>query len=169
MQPKEDIFYDENTKSVKQNRKNSFWIAILLSTLATGWYMIVEPPDSPEVQRMRTFFKNNSMEVATFIALTRNERKEYAKKKDHPFYQTYTTVSESERIKIKALIHISYDYLPHRYWFNMFFVWLILITTFWFIGLIIVGAIILIRTEDEKRRALIKKRKEEFFRDNPEK
>ncbi len=161
MRPKEDIYYDENTESVKRNRKISFWVAIIISTLITSWYFISVPPDTPEVQRMRLFFKNNSMEVAKFIALTRNERKAFAEKKNHPFYKTYVSVSETKRKEIKALIHLSYDYNPNRYWVNTFFVWLIGITIIWFIGLIIQGAIILVRTEDEKRRALIKKSREE--------
>ncbi len=157
MQANENVEYDENTESVKRNRKISFWAAIILSTLTTGWYFIAVPPDTPEVQRMRLFFKNNNMEVAEFIALPRNERKAYAEKKSHPFYKTYVSVNETERKQIKALIHMSYDYTPNQYWFNIFFLWLIFITTFWFIGLMIEGVIILIRTDDEKRRALIKK------------
>jgi hypothetical protein len=159
MQPKEDIYYDENTESVKRNQKISFWVAIILSTLITGWYFLAMPPDTPEVQRMRLFFKNNSMEVAEFIALTRDERKAYAEKKNHPFYKTYVSVNEIKRKEIKALIHLSYDYNPNRYWVNTVFLWLICITVFWFVGIIIQGAIILVRTEDEKRRALIKKHK----------
>ena len=108
------------------------------------------------------FLKITVWEVAEFIALTRNERKVFAEKKNHPFYKTYVSVSEIKRKEIKALIHMSYDYNPNRYWVGISFIWLIGITIFWFIGLIIQGAIILVRTEDEKRRALIKKSREEI-------
>jgi hypothetical protein len=157
MQAKEDVEYDDESKSAKRNRKISFWVSIILSTVAAVWYFIATPPDTVEVKNMRLFFKNNVMEVTNFIKLTRDERNEYAEKKDHPFYKAYVKASETERKKINALIHISYDYTPNQYWFNIFFLWLIFITTFWFIGLMIEGAIILIHTEDEKRRAKLRK------------
>ena len=166
MQAKEDVEYDEDHQKVKRNRKISFWVSIILSTLVSVWYVIATPPDTPEVKNMRLFFKKNRMEIAEFIALPRNERKEYAEKKSHPFYKTYVSVNESERKDIKALIHMSYDYTPNQYWFNIFFLWLIFITTFWFIGLMVEGALILIRTEDEKRRALLKKEKASSLEEN---
>ena len=161
MQAKEEVEYDDNTKSVKRNRKISFLVAVIISTLASVWYFIETPPDTPEVKTMRLFFKNNKREVAEFIAMPRGERKAYAKKKNHPFYKAYVNVNETERKKIKALIHISYDYTPNQYWVNLFFVWLIFITTFWFIGLMVQGVMILVRTDDERRRALSKKGKKE--------
>ena len=92
------------------------------------------------------------MEVAKFIRLPFEELEEFAKSKKHPFYQTYLKSSEVEREKIKALIHISRDYSPKQYWFNIVFLWTIAFTTLWFLGLILEAVIILVRREDAERK-----------------
>ena len=77
---------------------------------------------------------------------------EFAKTKKHPFYQTYLKSSEVEKERIKALIHISRDYSPNQYWFNILFLWMIAFTTLWFLGLILEAVIILVRREDAERK-----------------
>ena len=138
-------------KKEKLYRRISFWISIVLSTAAVIWYSSTTPPDSPEMQKMRLFFKNNIMEVSEFIKLSREERKEYAAKKKHPFYKSYAQAPDKERDKIAALIHVSTDYTPYQYWFNLVFLWGICFTTLWFVGLMSEGAIILVRQSDAKR------------------
>ena len=59
------------------------------------------------------------MDVAKFIRLPNDELQRFATLKSHPFYQTYLKSSEVEKEKIKALIHISRDYSPNQYWFNI--------------------------------------------------
>ena len=61
-----------------------------------------------------------------------------------------------EKEKINALIHISRDYSPNQYWFNVVFLWGIAFTTLWFLGLMLEACIILVRREDAKRRKRIK-------------
>ena len=92
------------------------------------------------------------MEVAKFIRLPQEELEEFAKSKKHLFYQTYLKSSEVEREKIKALIHISRDYSPNQYWFNIIFLWTIAFTTLWFLGLILEAVIILVRQEDAEKK-----------------
>jgi len=101
---------------------------------------------------MRMFFKENIMEVTKFIRLPYDERVEFAKKKQHSFYGTFIKASEVEKKKIKALIHISYDYTPNQYWFNILFLWVIFFSTFWFLGLIVEAVVILVRSDDAKRK-----------------
>jgi hypothetical protein len=107
---------------------------------------------------MRSFFKQNIMDVAKFIRLPREELEEFALSQKHPFYQTYLKSSEAEKERIKALIHISRDYSPNQYWFNIIFLWTIAFTTLWFLGLILEACIILMRREDAERRRRIKQR-----------
>ncbi len=75
----------------------------------------------------------------------------FAYKKKHPFYLKYVNSSESEKAELKALIHVSTDYTPNQYWFNLFFAWVIFFTTFWFIGLMAEACIILMRRNSEAR------------------
>ena len=125
---------------------------VYFATAMTIWYCVVNPIESTEVKKMRLFFKENIMDVAKFIRLPNEELKEFAKSKKHPFYQTYLKSSEVEKEKIKSLIHISRDYSPNQYWFNIVFLWTIAFTTLWFLGLIIEAVIILVRSEDEERK-----------------
>ena len=143
-------FRDEKKESL--SRRVSFWLSFLGATVMTCWYCWLNPVESTEVQKMRLFFKENIIDVAKFIRLPREELEEFAKSKNHPFYQTYLKSSELERGKVKALIHISSDYTPNQYWFNIFFLWIIAFTTLWFLGLILEAVIILVRSEDAERK-----------------
>ena len=143
-------FRDEKKENL--SRRVSFWLSFLGATVMTCWYCWLNPVESTEVQKMRLFFKENIIDVAKFIRLPREELEEFAKSKNHPFYQTYLKSSELERGKVKALIHISRDYTPNQYWFNIFFLWIIAFTTLWFLGLILEAVIILVRSEDAERK-----------------
>ena len=148
--------FRDNQKEVL-SRRISFWLSFISAIGITWWYCALTPPDSAEMRKMRLFFKENIMDVAKFIRLPDDELQEFATSKKHPFYQTYLKSSEAEQEKIKALIHISRDYSPNQYWFNIIFLWLIAFTTLWFLGLILEAIIILVRREDAKRRGRIKK------------
>ena len=143
----------------------SLWVSIILTTLVVIWYYNDNPPDSPAVVKMRVFFKENNRDVMTFIDLPRNEMIEFAYKKKHPFYLKYVNASESEKAKLKALIHISTDYTPNQYWFNLFFAWVIFFTTFWFIGLMAEACIILMRRNSEARIKKYKLEQEQMARE----
>jgi hypothetical protein len=144
-------FRDE--KKEKLYGKISIWMALLLSTAVTVFYGVTHPPDSPEVQEMRLFFNKNGHNVSKFLRLPREEQKAFAEKKKHPFYSSYLKSSEVEKKEIKALIHISMDYTPNQYWFNFVFLWTISFASFWFIGVMAEGAIILVRKDRAKRLA----------------
>ena len=143
-------FRDEKKENL--SRRVSFWLSFLGATVMTCWYCWLNPVESTEVQKMRLFFKENIIDVAKFIRLPREELEEFAKSKNHPFYQTYLKSSEVKKDKVKALIHISRDYTPNQYWFNIFFLWIIAFTTLWFLGLILEAVIILVRTEGAERK-----------------
>lgn len=123
----------------------SLWGSLLLSTLVTVIYCMANPPDSEEVQRMRIFFRENGMEVTTFIKLPREEMAIFAARQTHPFYKTYLRASENEKEEINTQIHNSVDYRPAQYWFNAIFLWFIFFTTIWFLGLMTQGVINLVR------------------------
>ena len=146
----------DNQKEVL-SRRISFWLSFILSVGISFWYYALNPPDSTEMRKMRLFFKENIMNVAKFVRLPNDELQEFVASRSHPFYQTYLKSSEVEREKIKALIHISRDYTPNQYWFNIIFLWAIAFTTLWFLGLILEAVIILVRREDAERRKRIKK------------
>ena len=139
------------------HRRVSFWLSFILAIVITWWYYSLNPPASTEMRKMRLFFKENIMNVAKFVRLPNDELQEFVASRSHPFYQTYLKSSEVERKKIKALIHISRDYTPNQYWFNIIFLWTIAFTTLWFLGLILEAVIILVRREDAERRERIKK------------
>ena len=143
-------FRDEKKETL--SRRISFWLSFIFATAMTIWYCAVNPIETTEVKKMRLFFKENIMDVAKFIRLPNEELREFAKTKKHPFYQTYIKSSEVEKEKIKSLIHISRDYSPNQYWFNIVFLWTIAFTTLWFLGLIIEAVIILVRSEDAERK-----------------
>ena len=138
------------------NRRVSFWLSFILAIVITWWYYSLNPPGSTEMRKMRLFFKENIMDVAKFIRLPDDELQGFAALKSHPFYQTYLKSSEVEKEKIRALIHISRDYNPNQYWFNIVFLWTIAFATLWFLGLILEAIIILVRREDTARRERIK-------------
>ena len=139
------------------NRRVSFWLSFTLAIVITWWYYSLNPPDSTEMRKMRLFFKENIMDVATFIRLPNDELREFTTLKSHPFYQTYLKSSEVEKEKIRALIHISRDYNPNQYWFNIVFLGTIAFAAIWFLGLILEAIIILVRRDDTKRRERLKK------------
>ena len=146
----------DNQKEVL-SRRISFWLSFILAVGISFWYYALNPPDSTEMRKMRLFFKENIMDVAKFIRLSDDELQGFAALKSHPFYQTYLKSSEVEKEKIRALIHISRDYNPNQYWFNIVFLWTIAFATLWFLGLILEAIIILVRREDIERRERIKK------------
>ena len=146
----------DNQKEVL-SRRISFWLSFILAVGISFWYYTLNPPDSTEMRKMRLFFKENIMDVAKFIRLPDDELQGFAALKSHPFYQTYLKSSEVEKEKIRALIHISRDYSPNQYWFNIVFLWTIAFATLWFLGLILEAIIILVRREDTARRERIKK------------
>jgi len=139
------------------NRRVSFWLSFTLAIVITWWYYSLNPPDSTEMRKMRLFFKENIMDVAKFIRLPNDELREFTTLKSHPFYQTYLKSSEVEKEKIRALIHISRDYNPNQYWFNIVFLGTIAFAAIWFFGLILEAIIILVRRDDTERRERIKK------------
>ena len=145
----------DNQKEVL-SRRISFWLSFILAVGISFWYYALNPPDSTEMRKMRLFFKENIMDVAKFIRLPDDELQGFVALKSHPFYQTYLKSSEVEKEKIRALIHISRDYSPNQYLFNIVFLWTIAFTTLWFIGLILEAIIILVRREDTARRERIK-------------
>ena len=146
----------DNQKEVL-SRRVSFWLSFILAIVITWWYYSLNSPDSTEMRKMRLFFKENVMDVAKFIRLPNDELQGFAALKNHPFYQTYLKSSEVEKEKIRALIHISRDYNPNQYWFNIVFLWTIAFATIWFLGLILEAIIILVRRDDTERRERIKK------------
>ena len=149
--------FRDNQKEIL-NRRISFWLSFILAIAITWWYYSLNPPDSTEMRKMRLFFKENILDVAKFIRLPKDELQEFATSKKHPFFQTYLKSSEAEKEKIKALIHVSRDYSPNQYWFNIVFLWMIAFTTLWFLGLILEAIIILVRQEDAERRGRRKQR-----------
>ena len=146
----------DNQKEVL-SRRISFWLSFILAVGISFWYYTLNPPASTEMRKMRLFFKENIIDVAKFIRLPDDELQGFAALKSHPFYQTYLKSSEVEKEKIRALIHISRDYSPNQYWFNIVFLWAIAFATLWFLGLILEAIIILVRREDTARRERIKK------------
>ena len=146
-----------NNQKEVLSRRISFWLSFILAVGISFWYYALNPPDSTEMRKMRLFFKENIMDVAKFIRLPDDELQGFAALKSHPFYQTYLKSSEVEKEKIRALIHISRDYSPNQYLFNIVFLWTIAFTTLWFLGLILEAIIILVRREDTARRERIKK------------
>ncbi|PIQ97382.1 MAG: hypothetical protein COV67_04535 [Nitrospinae bacterium CG11_big_fil_rev_8_21_14_0_20_56_8] len=138
-------------KRGKWGKRISFWGSFVLATAVTFWYYTHTPPDTEEMKQMRLFFKNNANEVMSFVNLPHEEMVERAKKMDHPFYKTFPRKTAIERDKIRALVHISTDYTPNQYWFNIVSLWLIAFTTLWFLGLMIEASLIIVQKEREDR------------------
>ena len=165
MEDTEPILQEIEDSKEKLISRISLWVSLILTTLVVIWYYNDNPPDSPAVVKMRTFFKENNRDVMTFIDLPRNEMIAFAYKKKHPFYLKFVTASESEKAKLKALIHISTAFTPNQYWFNLFFAWVIFFTTFWFIGLMVEACIILMRRNSESRIKKYKLEQEQMERE----
>ena len=149
LEPKGE-FRDEKKENL--SRRISFWFSLVVSIALTFWYYSSNPPDTTEMMKMRSFFKENIMDVAKFIRLPYDEMEQFAESKTHPFYKTYFKASGVEKDKIKALIHISRDYNPNQYWFNMMFLWVIAFTSLWFLGLMLEAVMILVRRDDAERK-----------------
>ena len=96
-----------------------------------------------------------------FVNMDRNEQIAFAYKNKHPFYLGYIKASTVEQEKIRSLVHISTDYTPNQYWFNLFFMWVIFFTTFWFIGLMAEACIVIMRRNSEARIKTYQKEKEQ--------
>ena len=100
------------------------------------------------------------MEIGKFINLDKNEQVAFAYKNKHPFYKKYIKASTVEQERIRSLIHISRDFTPNQYWFNLFFLFVMSFTTFWFIGLMIEACIVIMRRNSEARIKNYQKEKE---------
>jgi len=161
MEEIEPIMQEIEDKKEKWISRISLWVSIILTTIVVYWYYNNNPPDSPAVVKMRMFFKQYNRDVMTFIDLPRDEMIEFAYKKKHPFYLKYVKATEVEKADLRALIHISTDYTPNQYWFNLFFAWVIFFTTFWFIGLMAEACIVLMRRNSEARIKKYKLEKEQ--------
>ena len=161
MEEIEPIMQEIEDKKEKWISRISLWVSIILTTIVVYWYYNNNPPDSPAVVKMRMFFKKYNRDVMTFIDLPRDEMIEFAYKKKHPFYLKYVKATEVEKADLRALIHISTDYTPNQYWFNLFFAWVIFFTTFWFIGLMVEACIVLMRRNSEARIKKYKLEKEQ--------
>ena len=161
MEEIEPIMQEIEDKKEKLISRISLWVSIILTTIVVYWYYNNNPPDSPAVVKMRMFFKEYNRDVMTFIDLPRDEMIEFAYKKKHPFYLKYVKATEVEKADLRALIHISTDYTPNQYWFNLFFAWVIFFTTFWFIGLMVEACIVLMRRNSEARIKKYKLEKEQ--------
>jgi hypothetical protein len=63
----------DSTKEVQESKREklysriSFWLSLILATLAMVWYYERNPPDTEDIKKMRVFFKENIMEVTQFI------------------------------------------------------------------------------------------------------
>lgn len=125
-----------------------FWGSIVLSVLSCFWYYKTTPPDGPAMQQKRIFIAQHVVEIMTFLRLPYEEQKEYSENTQHPFFKEFTSASEVEKLNIKALVHNSTDYKPNQYWVNMFFLWAIAFTTYWFLGLTVQAIIQLSERQD---------------------
>ena len=81
---------DDNTERLI--RRISLWASLLLTTALVVWYYQANPRDSPEIIKMRMFFKERNMEVGKFINLDNNEQITFAYTNKHPFYKKYINV-----------------------------------------------------------------------------
>jgi hypothetical protein len=161
MQEEKPILEEIEDSKEKWISRISLWISILLTTAVVIWYYQDTPPDSPEVVKMRVFFKERNQQVMEFINMNRNEQIAFAYKNKHPFYLKYIKVSTVEQERIRSLVHISTDYTPNQYWFNLFFMWVIFFTTFWFIGLMAEACIVIMRRNSHARIKTYQKEKEQ--------
>lgn len=84
MEDTEPILQEIEDSKEKLISRISLWVSLILTTLVVIWYYNDNPPDSPAVVKMRTFFKENNRDVMTFIDLPRNEMIAFAYKKKAP-------------------------------------------------------------------------------------
>ncbi len=159
MEEEKPILEEIEDEKEKLISRISLWVSLLLTTAVVVWYYQSSPPDSPEVIQMRMFFKAKNRQVMTFINLDRNEQIVFAYKNKHLFYKRYVNLSTVEQENIRSLIHVSTDFTPYQYWFNLVFMWLIIFTTFWFLGLMAEACIVLMRRNSEARIKTYKKEK----------
>jgi hypothetical protein len=159
----EPILEEIDDSKEKWLSRISLWVSLLLTTAVVIWYYQDNPPDSPEVVKMRMFFKERNQEVGKFINMKKNEQIAFAFKNKHPFYKRYIKLSTVEQERIRSLVHISTDYTPNQYWFNLFFMWVIFFTTFWFVGLMAEACIVIIRRNSEARIKKYKKEREQLL------
>ena len=149
---------DDNTERLI--RRISLWTSLLLTAAVVVWYYQANPRDSPEIIKMRMFFKERNMEVGKFINLDKDEQVAFAYKNKHPFYKKYIKASTVEQERIRSLIHISRDFTPTQYWYNLIFLFVMSFTTFWYIGLMIEACIVIMRRNSEARIKNYQKEKE---------
>ena len=161
MAEEKPIMQEMGDKKEKLISRISLWVSLLLTTVLVVWYYQGNPPDSPEVIKMRVFFNKKKQVVMTFIKLDRNEQIVFAYKNKHPFYKHYIKASTVEQERIRSLIHISTDYTPNQYWFNLVFMWVIFFTAFWFVGLMAEACIAIMRRNSEARIKTYQKEKEQ--------
>jgi hypothetical protein len=159
MEEEKPILQEINDKKEKLISRVSLCVSVILTTALVFWYYKATPPDSPEVVRMRVFFNKSNKEVMKFINMDRNEQIAFAYKKKHPFYMKYIKTTTVEQEKIRSLVHISTDFTPNQYWFNLFFMWVIFFTTFWFLGLMAEACIVIMRRNSEARIKTYQKEK----------
>ncbi len=132
---KEVLSEVEDEQREKFGRRICFWLALVVSTVAAFLYFQNNPQESEEVQRMRLYFKENKRTVMEFLRLPHDKLEAFAKKQTHPFFMSFVKASVNEKGRIKAMIHNSVDYSPNQYWFNLFFLWMLVFLGVWFIAL----------------------------------
>jgi len=162
MQEEKPILEEIEDSKEKLISRISLWVSIFLTSAIAIWYYQTTPPDSPEVVRMRVFFKEKNREVMTFLNMDRNEQIAFAYKNKHPFYKSYVMTSTVEQERIRSLAHISTDFTPNQYWFNLVFMWVIFFTAFWFLGLMAEACIVIMRRNSHARMKNFKMEKEKL-------
>lgn len=148
----ESTVCEKEDKKEKFSSRVTFWLSVVLSTGIVLWYYNSNPPDDQATRNMRLFFKKNIMAVTEFLQLAPEDQKVFAEKHKNPFYENYVNASVIEKEKIRALVHLSYDYSPNQYWFNVSFLWTIAFTSFWFIGKIVEAILIIVRDEQSQQQ-----------------
>jgi len=109
MEEEKPVLQEIEDKKEKWISRISLWVSVLLTTAIVIWYYQSNPPESPEVVRMRVFFKEKNRDVMKFISMDRNEQIAFAFKNKHPFYLSYIRKSTVEQEKIRSLVHVSTD------------------------------------------------------------
>ena len=141
---------EKEDKIEKVSSVISFWLAAVVSVIVVFAYYRSTPPDDPATQKMRLFFRDNIMEVAEFIKLPFDEQVAFAARQKHPFYRGYMKAGETEKEKLRALVHVSDDYSPNHYWLNVAFLWVIVFSSVWFVAKIVEGILVMVRDKETK-------------------
>mgnify|MGYP006979370968 CR=1 FL=1 len=81
MEEEKPILQEIEDKKEKWISRISLWVSVLLTTAIVIWYYQSNPPESPEVVRMRVFFKEKNRDVMKFISMDRNEQIAFAFKR----------------------------------------------------------------------------------------